>query len=66
MGETALQGADFSVITSDNPRTEDPEQIINDIKKGLPSTGPYTAITSRRKVLGWAAATRSPIRPPQS
>ena len=54
MGETALQRADFSVITSDNPRTEDPEQIIDDIKKGFPSTGSYTAITNRRKAIEYA------------
>jgi len=54
MGEAALQDADFSVITSDNPRTEDPEQIINDIKKGFPSTESYTAITNRRKAIEYA------------
>jgi len=54
MGEAALQDADFTVITSDNPRTEDPEQIINDIKKGFPSTESYTAITNRRKAIEYA------------
>jgi len=54
MGEVALQDADFSIITSDNPRTEDPEKIINDIKKGFPSKGSYTAITNRRKAIEYA------------
>ena len=33
MGETAGNLADLSVITSDNPRFEEPLEIINDIKK---------------------------------
>ena len=54
MGQAALQNADFSVVTSDNPRTEDPEQIINDIQKRFPSTGSYTAITNRREAIEYA------------
>ncbi len=37
MGRAVLNEADFSIITSDNPRTEDPGQIIGDILQGLPS-----------------------------
>jgi UDP-N-acetylmuramoyl-L-alanyl-D-glutamate--2,6-diaminopimelate ligase len=35
MGQTAMTYADFVVVTSDNPRSEDPEAIIEDIKPGL-------------------------------
>lgn len=35
MGAAAAQGSDFVVVTSDNPRTEDPLRIINDILVGL-------------------------------
>ncbi len=35
MGEIASEGSDFVVITSDNPRSEDPNKIIDDIVKGL-------------------------------
>lgn len=34
MGEAALQLADFTVITSDNPRSEDPHQIIEEVEAG--------------------------------
>ncbi len=35
MGKVATELSDFVIITSDNPRTENPIQIINDIKKGV-------------------------------
>ena len=35
MGKIAAQFCDFVVITSDNPRTEDPDAIIAEIRKGL-------------------------------
>ena len=36
MGAVASQLADRLILTSDNPRTEDPQRIINDIIKGIP------------------------------
>ena len=55
MGQAALNEADFSVITSDNPRTEDPSQIIEDILRGIPASAvegkDYTAITSRKEAI---------------
>jgi len=38
MGRVALELSDFAVLTSDNPRTEDPERIIEDILKEVPDT----------------------------
>ncbi len=38
MGRAATTSADFVVVTSDNPRSEDPEEIIEDIKSGLVGT----------------------------
>ena len=35
MAEVAARGSDIAIATSDNPRTEDPEQILNDIRSGL-------------------------------
>jgi UDP-N-acetylmuramoyl-L-alanyl-D-glutamate--2,6-diaminopimelate ligase len=37
MGKIASQLADLAVVTSDNPRTEKPEQILKDILEGIPS-----------------------------
>jgi UDP-N-acetylmuramoyl-L-alanyl-D-glutamate--2,6-diaminopimelate ligase len=35
MGRIAAEGADLAVVTSDNPRTEDPDGIIDDIEQGM-------------------------------
>jgi UDP-N-acetylmuramoyl-L-alanyl-D-glutamate--2,6-diaminopimelate ligase len=54
MGQVATEKADFSVVTSDNPRTEDPEKIISDILKGIPDSASHTAITNRREAIEYA------------
>ncbi len=36
MGELAAQGADLTILTSDNPRSEDPERIMDDIAERMP------------------------------
>lgn len=38
MGEIAERGSDCAIVTSDNPRTEDPDAIIDDIEAGMRST----------------------------
>lgn len=55
MGEAVGRLSDFVVVTSDNPRTEAPGDIINDILGGM--TGlktPYTVIENRREAIHWA------------
>jgi UDP-N-acetylmuramoyl-L-alanyl-D-glutamate--2,6-diaminopimelate ligase len=55
MGEAAGRGSDFVVLTSDNPRSEDPLAIINDAVVGLQKTGvQYTVEPDRRKAIGLA------------
>ena len=50
-----VKNADFSIITSDNPRTEAPMAIIADILKGItPEMGEYTVIEDRRKAIRYA------------
>jgi len=43
MGEAAINGSDVVIITSDNPRTEDPASIIREIERGLAEGGIKTA-----------------------
>ncbi len=48
MGAVAAKYADFCVITSDNPRYEDPYDIISEIEKGIkPFKKPYVTVTER-------------------
>ncbi|MCH3914980.1 MAG: UDP-N-acetylmuramoyl-L-alanyl-D-glutamate--2,6-diaminopimelate ligase [Acidaminococcaceae bacterium] len=57
MGRIALELADKLVVTSDNPRSEDPEVIISDIEKGLagaPATKEIHKITDRREGIYFA------------
>ena len=59
MGRAAEQGADLSIITSDNPRSEDPEAIIRDIKKGFQGNN-YEAIADRRAAIERAVSLAQP------
>ncbi|MBQ7445656.1 MAG: UDP-N-acetylmuramoyl-L-alanyl-D-glutamate--2,6-diaminopimelate ligase [Clostridia bacterium] len=55
MGETAAEYADFTIVTSDNPRTEDPAKIVADIEEGVKKTGkPYVAIVDRKEAIWYA------------
>ncbi|MEA1963574.1 MAG: cyanophycin synthetase, partial [Candidatus Aerophobetes bacterium] len=56
MGKVAFKLADYSVITSDNPRSEDPEDIITQIEKGIKNEGgrkikDYLTIPDRREAI---------------
>jgi UDP-N-acetylmuramoyl-L-alanyl-D-glutamate--2,6-diaminopimelate ligase len=52
MGEAAGRGSDFVVLTSDNPRSEDPIAIINDAVVGVQKTGvKYSVEPDRRKAI---------------
>ncbi|MCD7736782.1 MAG: UDP-N-acetylmuramoyl-L-alanyl-D-glutamate--2,6-diaminopimelate ligase [Lachnospiraceae bacterium] len=55
MGEVSGRLADLTVITSDNPRYEEPEAIIADIVTGMEKTdGSYLTITDRKEAIAWA------------
>lgn len=55
MGETVARKADFSVLTSDNPRYEDPLDIISEIEKGYRRfSTKYVVVPDRRKGIGYA------------
>lgn len=55
MGEIVGRMADFSVLTSDNPRTEDPQLILNAMEEGMKRTdGEYTVVENRREAIRFA------------
>lgn len=57
MGEAAGSLSDVVILTSDNPRTEDPNQILADAEAGIQKTGkPYEKIADRREAIFWAIA----------
>ena len=61
MGQIAARIADFCVVTSDNPRTEEPNAIIKDILAGMQdTTTPYTVIPDRRAAIRWAMDNAQP------
>lgn len=52
MGEVAGRVADFSIVTTDNPRTEEPAIIISEIEAGISKTkGKYKIIEDRREAI---------------
>ncbi len=61
MGEAAGRGSDFVVLTSDNPRSEDPLAIINDAVVGVQKTGvKYSVEADRHKAIGLAIGEARP------
>ncbi len=61
MGAIAGTHSDLCVLTSDNPRYEDPESILDQIAKGIVSTGtPFERLTDRRSAIAAALAEAGP------
>ena len=61
MGAIAGSLSDYVVITSDNPRTEDPESILDAIEQGLAPTGTaYDRVTDRREAIAHALSAARP------
>ena len=55
MGEVSGRMAELTIITSDNPRNEDPQAIIDDIKIGIEKTdGKYVEIIDRKEAIAYA------------
>ena len=67
MGKAAFNNADYLIITSDNPRSEQPSAIIEDILEGIPGTGvgeqppsdapEVSIIEDRREAIAYAVKT---------
>lgn len=61
MGEIAGKLADYCIITSDNPRSEEPKDIIKQIEAGIKSTGAdYICIENRRDAIKFALKMAKP------
>jgi UDP-N-acetylmuramoyl-L-alanyl-D-glutamate--2,6-diaminopimelate ligase len=59
MGRVVDQNADYSIITSDNPRKEDPLAIIAEVKKGFRSSH-YETVSDRKEAITRAIALAQP------
>ncbi len=61
MGEVSGKMADLTIVTSDNPRFEEPQDIIDDIKIGLAKTeGAYVEIIDRKEAIKYAIENGKP------
>ena len=61
MGEASGKLADFTIITSDNPRFEEPLAIMEDIRTGISKTdGQYIMIPDRKEAIRWAIGNGEP------
>ena len=61
MGEVSGKLADFTIITSDNPRFEEPQAIIDDIITGIKKTdGEYISIIDRKEAIAYAIRNGKP------
>ena len=60
MAKIAVDGSDMAVLTSDNPRLEEPGAIIEHMKAGLEPGARYLAITDRREAIKAAVALARP------
>ncbi|MFN8769552.1 MAG: UDP-N-acetylmuramoyl-L-alanyl-D-glutamate--2,6-diaminopimelate ligase [Neisseriaceae bacterium] len=55
MGEIVVKNSDYAIITSDNPRTEDPSSIIDEILRGVPmDASGFRVIVDRKKAIKYA------------
>ena len=60
MGGMASKMADIAIFTSDNPRTEDPEQILREMEEGVESGNKYLKITDRHEAIKTAVMLAEP------
>ncbi len=60
MGRIAAERADLVVVTSDNPRTEDPARIIEDIVAGIPAGRAIELRSDRRDAIRWTLGIARP------
>jgi UDP-N-acetylmuramoyl-L-alanyl-D-glutamate--2,6-diaminopimelate ligase len=60
MAQAAEEKGDVLVLTSDNPRTEDPQQILDDLEGGLALDTPRHRVENRREAIRLALEMATP------
>jgi UDP-N-acetylmuramoyl-L-alanyl-D-glutamate--2,6-diaminopimelate ligase len=60
MGRAVEAGADLAVVTSDNPRAEDPQTIIHDLLGGFRQPAAAKVVPDRAEAIHWALAAAEP------
>jgi len=60
MGAVSAKFADRTIVTSDNPRSEKPEDIISEIVKGIPSSANFAAVPDRGEAIRQAIGEAQP------
>ena len=61
MGQVSGELSDFTIITSDNPRNEEPKDIMKDIETGINRTGgEYTMVEDRQEAVKYALVNARP------
>jgi UDP-N-acetylmuramoyl-L-alanyl-D-glutamate--2,6-diaminopimelate ligase len=60
MGRAVEQGADLAVITNDNPRTEDPQAIRDDVLEGFHDPAAVQVVADRTAAIHWALGSARP------
>jgi UDP-N-acetylmuramoyl-L-alanyl-D-glutamate--2,6-diaminopimelate ligase len=60
MGRALLEGADIAIYTSDNPRSEDPHTIVQQMTSGLTIESPSNILEDRREAIAYAVACAMP------
>ena len=56
MGKIAVENADYVIVTSDNPRSENPNLIINEILEGIKNANNFAVIPERKKAIEYTIA----------
>ena len=57
MGKIAVENADYVIVTSDNPRSENPNLIINEILEGIKNASQFAVVPDRKRAIEYAIAT---------
>jgi UDP-N-acetylmuramoyl-L-alanyl-D-glutamate--2,6-diaminopimelate ligase len=60
MGAIAARLSDYAIVTSDNPRTEDPQRILDDVVAGIPSDTAMTVVGDRADAIRQAILEAQP------